>query len=261
MNTTIYYFSGTGNCLKVAKDLSEQLEDAKIVKISNKNMSYLKDTQSDAIGFVFPVYFLGIPAMLKSFIENLQINNDAYIFAIATYGGSIGAPFKEIRTLLQSKNIELSAEFAMMMPGNYQVLYPPVSPEEQTKLFKNEQEQIKSIASAVKASQHVTYKVSALINAFSKPLYSIFFKPKEKDKYFWTDEQCNGCGICSQVCPANNIIIKEGKPTWTHQCEACLACLQWCPQASIQYKKSTVNRGRYHHPEIELKEFLEREIE
>ncbi|NRV63944.1 flavodoxin [Clostridium beijerinckii] len=36
MNTTIYYFSGTGNSLKVANDLSNQLTDSKIVKISKK---------------------------------------------------------------------------------------------------------------------------------------------------------------------------------------------------------------------------------
>lgn len=259
MNTTIYYFSGTGNSLKVAKDLSEQLENAKIVKISNKNMSYYKDTQSKKIGFVFPVYFFSIPIMLKNFIENLQISNDAYVFAVATYGGSIGAPFKEIKSLLKQKNVQLSAEFAMMMPGNYQLLYAPVSLEEQTKLFKNEQEQINSIVSAVKANQQVNYKVNPLINTLTKPLYSMLFKPKEKDKNFWTDEKCNGCEICSKVCPANNIMMKEGKPTWEHQCEACLACMQWCPQKSIQYKKSTIKRGRYHHPEIELKEFLERE--
>lgn len=259
MNTTIYYFSGTGNSLKVAKDLSEQLDDAQIKKISNKNVSFYKDTQSEKIGFVFPVYFFSIPVMLKNFIENLQISKDAYVFAVATYGGSIGAPFKELRTLLNQKNIPLSAEFAIKMPGNYQLLYDPVSLDEQAKLFKNEQEQISSIVTAVKASQHVNYGVNPLINVLTKPLYSMLFKPKEKDKNFWTDEKCNGCGVCSKVCPANNIVMKKGKPDWQHQCEACVACLQWCPQKSIQYKKATVNRGRYHHPEIELKEFLERE--
>lgn len=259
MNTTIYYFSGTGNSLKVAKDLSAQLDDAKIVKISNKNMTHCIDTQSDVIGFVFPVYFIGIPIMLKNFLENLQINQNAYVFAIATYGGSLGGPFKEIKRILHQKNVKLSAEFAIMMPGNDQMLYDIAPKEKQVKLFKAEQEQIQSIASAVKSKQQVLYKVGAFMNAFSRPLYSMLFKPQEKDKFFWTDEKCNGCEICSKVCPANNIVMKEGKPTWQHQCEACVACLQWCPQKSIQYKKVTINRGRYHHPEIELKEFLERE--
>ncbi|NRX98609.1 flavodoxin domain-containing protein [Clostridium beijerinckii] len=65
MNTTIYYFSGTGNSLKVANDLSNQLTDSKIVKISKNNMSVFNDTQSDKIGFVFPVYNAGIPVIVK----------------------------------------------------------------------------------------------------------------------------------------------------------------------------------------------------
>ena len=82
------------------------------------------------------------------------------------------------------------------------------------------------------------------------------FKPYEKDKNFWTDEKCNGCGICLKVCPANNIKMNEGKPQWQHKCEQCVACMQWCPQKSIQYKKVTVKRGRYHHPDIEVKELF-----
>lgn len=264
MNTTIYYFSGTGNSLKVAKDLSDQL-DAKIIKISHKNMFHCEDTQSDVIGFVFPVYFVGIPIMLKNFLENLQMNKKAYVFAIATYGGNIGGPFKEINRILHQKNMALSAEFTILMPGNNilmpdnELFYDIVSEETQTKLLEAVPMQIQSIASAVKEKQKVRYKVGMLMNVLSKPLSSALFKPQEKDKFFWTDERCNGCGICSKVCPANNIVMKDGKPTWEHQCEACVACIQWCPQRSLQYKKVTPNRERYHHPEIELKEFIVRE--
>ena len=38
MKTTIYYFSGTGNSLKVAKDIAEGLKDTEIVQICRNNM-------------------------------------------------------------------------------------------------------------------------------------------------------------------------------------------------------------------------------
>ena len=255
MNTTIYYFSGTGNSLKVAKDLSEQLEDSKIVQISKNNMSILKDTQSDRIGIVFPVYFYGIPVMVKNFIENLQINKNAYVFAIATCGAMVGTSLDQIKKILNKKDINLSASFGIIMPGNDQLLYSPVAQEKQDKLFKNEQDQVYKIASTIKGNQQVEYKVNAIINAFGKLLYTTF-KPKNVDKNFWTDEKCIGCGICSKVCPANNIVMYEGKPKWAHQCESCLACMQWCPQESIQYKKSTIRRGRYHNPDIKLNDLI-----
>ena len=82
------------------------------------------------------------------------------------------------------------------------------------------------------------------------------FEPYKKDKDFWTDGNCNGCGICLKVCPANNIIMNDGKPQWQHKCEQCVACLQWCPEKSIQYKKATAKRGRYHHPDVEVTELF-----
>lgn len=257
MNTTIYYFSGTGNSLKVAKDLSEQLEDSKIIQICKNNMSISKDTQSEKIGFVFPVYFSGIPVMLKSFMENLQISKHNYVFAIATCGGAVGTSFNQIKKILEQKDIKLSVSFTVFMPGNDQLVYSPASQEKQDKLFRNEKNQVHEIASAIKSSQQVEYKVNAFMNAFGKLLYTNF-KPKDIDKNFWTDEKCIGCGICSKVCPANNIVIYEGKPKWEHQCESCLACMQWCPQESIQYKKSTVKRGRYHHPDIKVSDLIQK---
>ena len=58
------------------------------------------------------------------------------------------------------------------------------------------------------------------------------------------------------MCPANNIKMNDGKPEWQHKCEKCVACMQWCPQKSIQYKKVTVKRGRYHHPDVVVKELF-----
>lgn len=257
MNTTIYYFSGTGNSLKVAKDLSEQLENSKIVQISKKNMSIFKDTQSDKIGFVFPVYFSGIPVMVNNFIEKLHINKDTYVFAVATYGGMAGISLKQIEKILSKKDVNLSASFGINMPGSYQVMYPPFSEEQQTKLFKNEREKLNEIVNVIKNNKIVKQKSNVLMNTIGG-LFSVTFKPQNKDKNFWTDEKCNGCGICAKICPANNIVITEGKPKWQHQCENCVACMQWCPQSSIQYKKSTVKRGRYHHPDIKLNELIQK---
>lgn len=255
MNTTIYYFSGTGNSLMVAKDLSERLENSKIVQISKDNMSILKDTQSSKIGFVFPVYLSGMPIMVKTFIENLQINKNTYVFAIATCGGIVGTSLNQIKKILQKKDVKLSASFTIVMPGNDQLLYSPLSKEKQDNLFEKEKNQVSKIASVVTNNQQALCKVNPLITTFGKALYSTF-NPKNVSKNFWTDEKCIGCGICSKVCPANNIVMYGGKPKWEQQCESCLACMQWCPQKSIQYKKSTIKRGRYHNPYITATDFI-----
>ena len=77
------------------------------------------------------------------------------------------------------------------------------------------------------------------------------------DRKFCADEKCNNCEICAHVCPAANIRMIDGKPSWLHHCEQCLACLQWCPQEAIQYGKNTIKYPRYHHPEVTLDDMLE----
>jgi MinD superfamily P-loop ATPase len=76
------------------------------------------------------------------------------------------------------------------------------------------------------------------------------------DRDFWCDDKCNSCEICVRICPAKNIAMKKGRPTWQHHCEQCLACIQWCPQESIQFGKKTPAFQRYHHPEITLNDIL-----
>ena len=118
-------------------------------------------------------------------------------------------------------------------------------------------EKIVEIIESIKNSEIV--KLRGVGNAIIKTVSGVMYKsfsPYEKDKNFWTDDKCNGCSICREVCPANNIKIHEGKPQWQNKCEQCVACLQWCPQKSIQYKKVTINRGRYQHPEIKVKELF-----
>lgn len=258
MTTTIYYFSATGNSLMVAKDLSEQLTDANMVKISKNNLSIVEDTQSDKIGFVFPIYYWGVPVIVKNFIKNLLISKNAYVFAIATYGGMVGTPFSQIKKVLAKKGVKLFASFAVNMPGNCQLMLETASEEEQRKLLKDEKKQIQIIASSIISNQKVEFKTNAIMNSVYNLLYTLTFRPRAVGKNFWTDERCTGCGLCSNVCPASNIVMYDGKPKWNRECESCLACMQWCPQKSIQYKKVTIKRGRYHNPNINVNEIIQK---
>jgi NAD-dependent dihydropyrimidine dehydrogenase PreA subunit len=80
------------------------------------------------------------------------------------------------------------------------------------------------------------------------------------DKSFIADEKCNGCGICSRVCPVSNIIIIDKKPVWQNHCESCLACVNWCPQEAIQGGLSLTGKitVRYHHPDVKVADMLRR---
>ncbi|QNO15434.1 4Fe-4S ferredoxin [Alkalicella caledoniensis] len=255
MTTQIYYFTGTGNSLKVAKDIAREIGDCTLTRITSEVSAGELQCQSVRIGIIFPVYYYGLPIMVKKFIENFNTNPKNYIFAIATCGGSVGASMNQIEMLLSLKGLSLSAGFRIVMPDNFQLMYGPASETKQQKLFKQQESFTKDMVEIVRDNRLIPFREQG--KYFTKVLGGIFsktFNPKGKDQNFWTQQSCNGCGICGKVCPADNIEIIQGKPVWRNNCELCLGCMQWCPQKALQYKQGTVKRARYQHPEIKVKE-------
>jgi flavodoxin/Pyruvate/2-oxoacid:ferredoxin oxidoreductase delta subunit len=260
MDSVIYFFSATGNSLKVAKDISSKLGNTKLIKICKDTLNTETEKKYKRIGIIFPVYYYGLPLMVEEFVKKLEIDEDTYVYAVATCGGSVGSAINSLKEILNHKSVTLSAAFTVIMPDNYQVMYSPPSLEKQKKLFKLQEEKIQHIYEIILKGVKSTFEEN---NSFPAKLIgkmlSKSFKPKDKDKNFWSDEKCNSCRICSKVCPSNNIIFEQNKPKWLHQCEHCLACMHWCPKKSIQYKRGTLKRERYHHPQIKVNELIYRE--
>ncbi len=72
----IFYFTGTGNSLYVAKTIGDKLGEQSIdITKAMKEKSFVYRLSSDEkIGFVFPVYFYGVPSIVADFIAELKLN-------------------------------------------------------------------------------------------------------------------------------------------------------------------------------------------
>jgi MinD superfamily P-loop ATPase len=77
---------------------------------------------------------------------------------------------------------------------------------------------------------------------------------------FVPDSNCNGCGTCVQVCPMDNITLLGDKPSWGENCAFCFACLQWCPREAIQAGRITLNKKRYHHPDVKISDIVKQKL-
>lgn len=258
MSTSIYYFTGTGNSLKIAKDLRGELKDTKLVRICKNNMQIKSDTESDKIGFVFPVYYRGLPYMVRKFVENLEINKNTYFFAVANYGSYAALSFEQLNNILMDKSAKLSAVFGIPMPGNMWFMYYPHPKQDVIDRINAEKERAINIAK--KISNRDIIQMEDIKNKDSEEKIYNNFQPNDIDQDFWANEKCNGCGVCSKVCPANNIRIIDKKPVWRHQCEECLACIHWCPKQSIEYKNDSLNKERYNHPDIKVQELFQEKL-
>lgn len=263
MKVTIYYFSATGNGLKVAKDLSTHFDNIDLIRITQNIINKGLNTDSDIIGFISPSIFSGIPKLVASFISSLKIKNtNPYIFSIATHGdkNGEGLVFNQIDKVLKEKDLSLNASFAIRMPHNMPAKDHITTDEQKEEFFNKEKELIPNIAQAIKNRTLVEYKQNNIRNFLNKMNYHGIHSLAKKspfDKGFSVDDKCISCTICSKVCPADNIEIIEGRPKWKlDNCQFCFACVQWCPKDAIQYKSSTIGIKRYHQPDVKVNELF-----
>ena len=254
MNTLIYYFTGTGNCRIVAQDIAANLEEAKIIRISRDLLAGELAADSLTVGIVTPVYFSGIPALVKEFIESLTVSKNTYIFAVAVYGESKGIALNQVKNLLTRKGLELAGAFGVQMPHNIHI----TSPEKQAEYFQSEKGKAALIANSIKNKAMISDQSNIIANVFIGMNYKLMQRAGNFDRKFAAADNCIGCATCEKVCPANNIVMKDGKPEWLQEnkCQFCVACLQWCPKQAIRYGKTQM--AEYSHPDVKANDLFRR---
>ena len=113
MKTILYYFTGTGNTLAVARDLAAELGETDLVPIPKLTGPCDVPADADAVGIAFPVYFLDLPGIVSGFIRNLRFSGTPYVFGIATCGERPGGALFRLREILAGKGQDLSSGFVL----------------------------------------------------------------------------------------------------------------------------------------------------
>jgi len=251
MKSVIYCFTGTGNSLTVAWKIAEELGNCEVLPMTSK---HYENTDFDNIGFVYPVYFQGIPLAVKEFVNGMKIHNKkAYFFAVATYGGLAGNGTAQLKQLLSEKGVVLSYGSYLKMFSNYVVMYN-MSKNVSSSIIKSDQD-LERILKEVTARKVRPVRKSLGILEW-------YYKKREQavpgmDKDYNISEKCTGCGICSKVCPVENITMSENEPVFQHHCEQCMACIQYCPKRALNYKNITQSRRRYTNPSVKVQDLME----
>lgn len=257
MPNEIFYFSGTGNSLALAKSLAGKLGSARLTRISYTSETEIAST-AEKVGIIYPVYAFGMPKIVTAFISKLKVAPCSYVFAICNYAGMSGSAMKQTQKALAAVNIKLNSGFGLVMPSNYLPFGGAEAEEKCQKKVSRAEIRLEEIAGIVKAGENRSIENPWYFPYFLTALASkSYVNGTVKDvKKFHADDKCTSCGACVKVCPCANVQLVDGRPQWGASCELCLACLQWCPVHAVQISSISPDRQRYHHPDIKIEEML-----
>lgn len=262
--TEIYYFSGTGNSLYIARQLQGKIPESKLIPITKLLNNKTIDIDADSVGFVFPIHGMTIPVPVKKFLKKINLKSGKYIFAIATRAGTKCSAFNKINRMLKKQNKILNAHFILNMASNDPKFadYKPATKKELSEIETNINTRLYSIAKIIINKEISQEKDSGYLynsNFLLELLVGagmVYAEHSGGIDYYYADSNCNGCGACAKVCPSKKIVMTEDNPIWQNNvgCYYCYACINYCPKNASQikskwYMKSYTDKTqRYSHP-------------
>ncbi len=246
----IFCYSGTGNCLDLAKNIAAVLGDTDIVMMRKAPVK-TDVTDAKRVGFVFPCYGGGAPADFLRFAKTLRIAPDAYTFGVSQSAAYAGTGLYELDKIVPLK---------YWRTVNHQCSCIWLFPHDLTGKAEDSQKKSEERARLIGAetlAMTVTGKKPPknAVNAAENKAFTML--AMKKAKAFRVSDACIGCGQCAALCPRENITIAGGRAVIGTNCAQCLGCLQFCPTSAISLGAITDKREHYHNPNVTAAELSE----
>lgn len=249
----IFCYSGTGNCLDMAKNIARYLGDTDIIMMRS---APVKTDVRDAkrVGFIFPCHGGGAPVDVLDYAKTIQLSPDSYTFGVsqsASYPGTGLAELDKIIPLDYWRAVTHQCTCIWLFPHNLMV--PPLSAEQ----AQARSERLAQLIGAEVCAKTVTGKKPPKnpLNAAENAAWPMIVKKKAAG--FAVSSACVGCGQCVRLCPRGNIRLEDGRAVIGTNCIQCLGCLQYCPTSAISLGSVTDKREHYHNVHVSAADLME----
>lgn len=234
----VLYFTGTGNCLYVARQLAGK--EGEILSIPQLMRKKQFEIEADEIGLVYPIYGHMPPYMVREFIKKTQLKAE-YKFAVLTYGMRKCNAVEIWDGISRKAGNVFDYIGTIVMVDNW---LPNFDMNDQMKIDKHIPENLAKITSDLSNRRRwhepVTQEEREQHEGFMNlsgldPEVGFLMKA---DRSFRVTDDCIHCGICTYVCPRGNYELTGQGVKMQGDCEFCFACIQNCPQRAILFKKN-----------------------
>lgn len=263
METTIFYFSATGNSLSLSRNLANELDNCEVVSMAQAIKENEVRIDTPKVGFIFPVYAWGMPRLVEEYVQKIQIPDSSYVFAVVTCVAIPGNTLKDLKRLLQTKGIHLHAGFvtkagrSSLMKLNQldKIIMRLDTRREKIVPFEERLPELAAnIRNKIRKSPETSNRAA---NVFGSMLHKMGLSAfKTMDAQFTINNNCVQCGTCAKVCPRNNIELFANGPVFRHNCELCHACIQWCPKFAIRHANFDTRPKQYRNHNVQLSDML-----
>lgn len=249
----IFCYSGTGNCLDMAKTIARKLCDTDII-LMRKEPAVTDVRDAKRVGFVFPCYGGGLPGGVEESLRKIQVGLTAHTFGVCQYAGYMGSGLYKLNSIIPLRYwTAVSHQCTCIWLLPHSVMLPPVTPAMAQRRADKKAKQIAQdvLARAVSPKAPPKKPVNQLESSVWPKIVA------GKAQKFAVSDACVACGQCARLCPRGNIRIEGGRAVIGGNCIQCLSCLQYCPQQAISIGRITDRREHYHNPNVTAAELTE----
>lgn len=246
----IFCYSGTGNCLDMAKNIAKELGDTDIIMM-RKYPAVTDVREAKRVGFVVPCYGGGLPGHVERYIHDIKVSPDAYTFAIGQCAAYLGEGLSKINEIIPLKYwAKVSHQCTCIWLFPHDLMMPKMGAKE----AQARSEYLTSrIVQDIKAGKVTAKKLSkAVLNRAEHAAWPQI--ARSKGQTLRANDDCIKCGTCAKVCPMGNIKYTGDAVVFGDKCISCCACVQYCPKEAINFGNITKKRERYHNPNVTVEE-------
>ncbi len=238
----LYYFSGTGNTLHIAKQIQQSFtEHGYACELCSMEEPMTPFESCEYMGLLFPVAVQSTYPLVWRFVEALPEVTEQKVFMVDTMQGFSGGVVGPMKKLLQRKGYDCVAAKEIKMTNSME-----------TNAEKKAVGQEKNKRALETAKDFVSDLLYGKGEWGRMPLFSDAMCAISKGRKIWTKlsenintahDLCVHCGLCLDQCPVNAISEEEGLLTINHDiCECCMRCVTICPKHAVKFRGKDVVR-------------------